>query len=711
MAIRTPLKDRVLYRSETAVRAFWDRDHESVVQVLGSRSNYPGRAIAVREGDLDWLDDLPFDEPFEPGADRLLFGLADSDNEFLRVDVDDRGTYDTGDSFWFAHPLADAADAFYRFRSGDTLTISLPDGRQFEAVELEVLPREADAHRITGVLWIEPRSGALVRAVYRMSRKFDVWRDVPEMQEEDNQRIGRFVPGIFKPWTFDLKMIAVDYGLWDFRVWLPRSMRVEGEAAAGVLKLPVSMEVSYQIESVATDADAVANAGTADAATDAAIAAAGPVVQEVHFETRAEAMAFIAGVLAEGDVAYEVMDEAEGPARDRESLLIVPTERSRVAESPHLPPPIWEETPGFPPDDELEEYLKGLAKLPAPPMLAGRIRTGVGPVRYNRVEGLALGGSVEADLGRRYSARAEGLFGLANLRPDLRVELRRSTVLRRLSAEMYYEMRAWDRQEGNYFELGNSASAFFRGRDWGDYYRAAGAALSWQPPELARQSFLFRVFAERQTAVKTETNFALFKAFSDGWTFRTNPAADEVNELGTELHLSPWWGRDPTSAQFGVEFVGRGATWRFLDSDIRRRYLEAGAVARAAFPLSGGEWSAWRLGMELGGGSIWGEAPVQRTWHLGGSNTLRGFSPAAATGASFLRGRLEVARTYHGIGGSVFGDTGWAGDPDALSGSDFLYSVGVGATIMDGLLRLDLARSLNGPDPSFRLHMSADAIL
>ena len=91
-ALRTPLKDRILYRNETAVRAFWDRDYDAVVQVLGTHSQYPGRSIAVREGDLDWLDDLPFDEPFEPGGDRLLFGLDTSDG--------DDSAFEENEGFW-----------------------------------------------------------------------------------------------------------------------------------------------------------------------------------------------------------------------------------------------------------------------------------------------------------------------------------------------------------------------------------------------------------------------------------------------------------------------------------------------------------------------------------------------------------------------------------------------------------------------------------
>lgn len=727
-AIRTPLKDRVVYRNETAARAFWDRDYEPVVQVLGTRSRYPGRDIAVREGDLDWLDDLPFDQPFEPGGDRLLFGLTDPDADYFRVDVDGRESYESGDSFWFAHPLAAGADAHYRFRSGDTLTVSFPDGRSLTAVQLEVLPREADAHRITGTLWIEPESGALVRAVYRLSRRFDAIRDIPELQREEDNGTFRYVPGIFKPWTFDLKMIAVDYGLWDFKVWLPRSMRMEGEVAAGILKMPVSMDLAYRIESVATVDDLAATETQAAATGQAAPNQTAPAtpdpgadgLREVHFDTRAEALAFIAELLSEGDAPYELMDESEEAARNRESLLIVPRERSRVAENPHLPPPIWEEAAGFPSDAELQAYVENLAKLPAPPSGRSPLSWGLGwagggKLRYNRVEGLAAGGTFGAELGRRFSLQATGLLGLANLRPDVHLEIERSTILRRLSLEAFHELRATDRQ-GSYLGLRNSLTAFFLGTDNGDYYRASGGALAWRPPGLARESYEFRLFAERQRTVVKETDFAVFKAFSDGWTFRPNPAVDDVDVAGAEARWAPWWGNDPTRPQLGLEAQARGAAWRFADgpaSDGRTgdRYLEAKAVARAAVPLSGGEWSAWRLGAQVGAGTIWGKAPAQRLWHAGGPATLRGHGPAAAFGTSTLLGRLEVARTYHGIGASLFGDAAWAGDRDRFDGRDFLYGVGLGASILDGLLRFDVARGLNGPSPGFRVHLELDAIL
>ena len=177
--IRTPLKDRTIYRNESAVRVFWDRDHDALVQVLGARAQHPGREQAKAEGELNWMEELTIDSPFEPGGDRLLFGLFN--------DEDQEGIVDPDNDFWIAHPLAQGADTLYQYQSGDTLTLSLPDGRSLRTVQLDVLPREADVHRLSGTLWIEADEGALVRAVYRLSRELDVIRDIPEVREEDER--------------------------------------------------------------------------------------------------------------------------------------------------------------------------------------------------------------------------------------------------------------------------------------------------------------------------------------------------------------------------------------------------------------------------------------------------------------------------------------------------------------------------------------------
>lgn len=700
--IRALLRDRVVYRNETAVRAFWEREHMPVVQVLGTRSEYPGRETAIREGDLNWLEDLPFDRPFEPGGDHLLFGFLDRDNLSLEPRDDD---------YWLAHPLVEGADSLYRFRSGDTLTVSFLDGRRLRAIRLDVLAREADAHRIEGSLWIEPESGALVRAAYRLSREFNAMRDISDLREAEERGTFRYVPGLFKPWTFDITVATVDYSLWDFKAWLPRSMRLEGHLAAGVVRFPVSRDVSYDIESVTMAEDEEADP---DRDAEAMPPPALPL-KEVHFETRAEAMAFIAGLLSGDDgVAYEAVGDDE-PGLANSSWMIAPEERHLVAESPHIPPPIWRDAAGFPSDAELEEFAEELADLPSssPAQAALGFHWGWARhdlIRYNRVEGPAVGGGAEWAPARRFSLEASGFFGLADLRPKARLGLEHSTVRRRLSLGVFRELRATD-PRGRHLELGNSLNAFLFGRDEGEYYLATGADLVWRSPGGVRESFALRAYAERQSAVRNGSDFALFRALDGDGTFRDNTEADHADEGGAELRWSPWWGHDAGSVKMGAEAEARWAVWRVPGEELRTAYRQAGVTLRAIVPVAGDGWRRWSLGFEAGAGTTWGDAPVQRSWFLGGAGSLRGYSATTLSGPSFARGRVELSRTFEAASTIVFGDMGWAGKRTDIDSDDVLYGIGLGGSVLDGLIRLDLSHGLKGPHRRFRVDLRLDAIL
>ncbi len=694
--IRTPLKDRTIYRNESAVRAFWDRDHDPILQVLGSSAQYPGREAAMAEDSWSWMNDLAIDSPFEPGGDRLLFGLANEDaQEMSNPDESD---------FWFAHPLASGADSLYRFRSGDTLTLSLPDGRRLLTVQLDVLPREADVHRISGTLWIEPETGALVRAVYQLSRELDVVRDIPEVRAEDEAGEFRMVPGFLKPWIFTMDLVAVEYSLWDFKVWLPRSMRIEGEVRVGVMKMPIGFDLSYELESVTMEEDLDQ-----------------PPVQtleERHFETRVEAMQFIASLLADPlGVTYEPLADVTRSSGNRNSRFIVPQDLSVLEESRHLPPPIWAEAPGFSSDAELEEMVQTLADLPPVPMQGipwamnwGWARHDL--IRYNRVEGPAVGGRFEAEFGSLLGPvnfETTGFFGFGDLEPKARLTFERRSVLRRVALSGYRELRPTNSQ-GRYLGIGNSFNALMFGRDDGEYYMATGADLVWRPAEADRESFRFRAYAERQDSVGLETNFSLIHAFNSDWDFRSNMVADRLEEVGGELTVAPWWGTDPMAPQVGLELYGQGAAWRHPDSaSVKGDYYRASAILRVAFPLIG---SSWRVGLEAGGGTSWGDAPRQRNWFLGGPLSLRGYDASVLSGTTFTRGRIEVARTYtQAVTLSAFGDAGWAGAREDFHSRDLLYGAGLGFSLMDGLIRMDFSHGLKGPAKRFRFDLYLDAIL
>ena len=73
---------------------------------------------------------------------------------------------------------------------------------------------------------------------------------------------------------------------------------------------------------------------------------------------------------------------------------------------------------------------------------------------------------------------------------------------------------------------------------------------------------------------------------------------------------------------------------------------------------------------------------------------------------------MEVARTFNEIGSVLFfGDVGWAGLRGDYIGDDLLFGIGVGGSLLDGLIRLDLSHGLKGPQKQFRIDLYVDALL
>jgi len=111
----------------------------------------------------------------------------------------------------------------------------------------------------------------------------------------------------------------------------------------------------------------------------------------------------------------------------------------------------------------------------------------------------------------------------------------------------------------------------------------------------------------------------------------------------------------------------------------------------------------------VGAGALWGDGPLQREFFIGGAATLRGVDNESIRGASFWRGRAELGSGFAGARVVVFGDAGWAGPREDFSVSDPWVAVGLGGSLLDGLVRVDLARGVRR-GTQWKVHLYLDGL-
>lgn len=661
-------RDRLLYRRELAARVTWRRDAPGRVEVVGAREAIPAvlRGVRVPEDLRRAAPDLAFD----PTDDRLLLGMG-SDSSFLR------------------HPLAPGGEAHYRFAVGDTTTLRLPDGRTLRLVELRVTPRRRDPHLLRGSLWLDGESAAVVRAVVRLADAFDLERDDPDPDDD-----AKDIPGVLKPIRADLRYLTVDYGLVDFRWWLPRTIAVDGWAEMGnFMRFPLRFERSYSAYEVSGD--------TATGAIRRAEAPPGPIDRRACRMERGSGSGLAC-------TCHE--------RRCRYYDVVIPADSAALLASAALPASPFAEGEALVTEAELRDVAKQLRLMPAaewradrPTLAWGLGRAGL--VRFNRVEGISVGARAQEDFGRLavdgtvrlgFAAGADdpdtGRHRGAQLSPDVVVGITHETTSSTFRLAAYRRLAVVD-PATRALGIGNSLSALVLGRDDGDYFRATGLELTRRGVPVGEERLSWRLFAERQGAVTRNTDWSLPRLFGSDERFRENLRADRADEAGGEASLRIERGLDPRGIRWGLVLAAEGAAGTF-------DYLRPAVTARLGFPMP------LRLvgSVEGAAGTSLGTLPTQRLWLLGGPATLRGYGGDGIHGAAFWRGRAELATSLPAARLAVFGDAGWAGERGGFTTGGPLLSAGAGASFLDGLLRVDLARALRGT-PGWRLDVYLDGLL
>ncbi|HEY2163307.1 MAG TPA: hypothetical protein VGH04_04920, partial [Gemmatimonadaceae bacterium] len=228
---------RVVFRQESAARVQWDAAIGARVDVTGARVGIPVGPPDAERDDLEssLIDGEMTTVPYLPGREATLLGL-----QAARTDVDDRE---------IVQPLAEGAEAYYTYASGDSVSWTLPNGRSVRLREIAIRPRSPKWNLAVGSFWFDVETGTLVRAAYRLAVPLNVWTVIDERSGEGGTRtnpiLEKIAKSIVSPFRFEITGITIEYGLFDGRYWLPRSRSLEGTQQFSFAHLSVVLEQAF----------------------------------------------------------------------------------------------------------------------------------------------------------------------------------------------------------------------------------------------------------------------------------------------------------------------------------------------------------------------------------------------------------------------------------------------------------------------------------
>jgi hypothetical protein len=698
-------RDRLVYRNESAFRVQWQRGVGAHVEMTGARVAAPvvGSSKIERDAvqsEVTGSDMSPI--PYFPGSETLWVGLLAAQTE-----VDEQS---------IVNPLARGAEAYYTYRTGDSVSFRLPDGRTVQLRELKVRPRAAKMNYVVGSLWFDTESGQLVRAAYRFAApsQMAIGVSAGDSTRKAPKVISFIMTGLLSPNTAQISAVAVEYGLYEGRFWLPRLQSMEGSAEAMFARIPVKYENAFSYTSVngdlglpeihvdttVTDLEpgferppsglgAEARRRWRDSTRAARATARKARSDSIHAGIRVGSMR-----QCDTSATRVVTEYRYGDARLPVEVR-APCDVDKLMQSPDLPASVYdsgEEIFGSADRQRLiDEALSMAAQAPVFGALPRpRFQFGPSMTRFNRVEGFSTGLKVAQQLGGGYEAAALGRVGAADRVANVELSLARSNLSRTVRLNGYNRLASAN-DWGNPLSFGASLSAFFFGRDEGFYYRTTGAELLWTSERGVRLDW--RAFSERQRAAVQKTTYSL------GAPFIANIAAASMVSTGAAVRFLHTHGLDPRGFRAFTDLRLEGAGG---DSTYGRGALDVTLSHGLAAKLDGA--------LTLAGGSSIGQLPSQRRWFFGGTQTIRGQRPdTAQSGTAFWLGRMELARTQIGFRTSLFGDIGWTGDRAKLRDVGRPMSgVGIGLSALDGLIRFDVARGLY-PRKQTRVTLYLDA--
>jgi hypothetical protein len=660
-------RDRLLMRSEHSAHVMWQRNKGAVVEVTGQRSALP-MIEGIGKGDINLC--CGGDIPYTPGRETLWIGPG-----LAKADVSEDE---------IIHPLAAGAEAYYTYAAGDSVSFQLPGDRRIELRELLIRPRQPKWNVAVGSLWFDVSTGHLVRAVYRMAQEMDIMavaKETSEDSKDPQDDIPRWVKPMIMPMKAMVSAVTVEYGLHEGRFWLPRAQTIEGDAQVSFMHIPFKLEQKFSYASVnGTNPMPDFVIAVGDTARDSTSRAARRALRSSECNN----------ATARVRTRY----------RENETLrvrVVTPCDSIALAHSPELPKSIYDDGEEMFGSAERDALVSEALTLGAQPEFAPQrmdISYGLPYTRYNRIEGFSTAITADQVLGGGYSAHALFRLGAADLSPNGELSLDRTDGRRTIGVGAYRRLVA-SNDWGDPLGFSSSLSALFFGRDEGFYYRTWGAELTGHKDYGLINTW--RLFAEQQFDATVQTEFSIAHPSGVKGDL-TNIDAVNGKIVGLALGHHSSFGLDPHGFRALTDIKAEGGTGTF---DYVRGSVQT--------TLSHGLGRAVDGALTLGGGTSGGHLPIQKQFFLGGVQTVRGQRAGAAIGDSFWMSSAELGMGWPGFRKIVFGDLGWAG-----SRTDFahpgrpLSGAGVGASFMDGLIRIDVAKGIY-PEKAVRTNLYVEA--
>ena len=704
LALRGIGRERTLTRDERAGSVQWSRANGLRINLLGRRreSNSPfgGNSGPANESAIP--------VPYFPGKESL-WGLGSA---FVSTGDDENRPI---------NPLAAGAETSYRYTLGDSLTIGLPDGSRILLRELRATPRSGNWRVLSASLWFEVATAQLVRAAYRYATPVDFLEQARQNPDPAN-RPPRWLGLIASPLRGTLEAVTVESGLFEGKYWLPRAQiadfrvdapsesvvrgrleqRFQYSAVNGTLDpvppLPMATlalrdksDSLWRIDSTAAfTRDSLLKLGRNKRDTVAAYATY-RAWQDSSFRPLRRQLDSLRTSQCAATGTYVRYRSRYG--RRVPAEVSVPCDSVKLANAPIFTGDLMGQNAAVWGSNDRAALIASLAS--AMPLSVSpqplRVVSGLEFFRYNRIEGLSVGGALRQDLGPGLRWEAQARASLADRQLNGEVFVDRAVAGSSWRVSGYRRLVSAD-DYGAPFVLGASVQNLISGLDERFYYRSAGLELSGiRNRSLGGGALTWRLFAEHQSAAVAEAEWVVQRLWNKDAGFSRNI----IDTLG--------------GGRRGV-FSGAAMRWRAtrgddasgwrLSTDARSE-AAAGAVAygRGAVDLTVERRLPARFRAIATGtlGSSIGDLPLQRFWNLGGWQTVRGYVSGTQRGDSFWMGRGEVLfEGLRRLQPSVFMDQGWAGQrSDLFSPARQLRSAGVGAAFLQGLFRLDAARSLD----------------